>query len=159
MLSAGTRGAIGIDPDIVRLDLDIIVLCKLRHHLTGDKRCLSLALRIKRADPDKAVYAVLRAKEAVGIGSVDLEVHGFDAGFIAVHQVHDIHGKALLICPSGIHTEQHGAPVTGLGAAGTRIQGDNGIVLIIGACQQRGQADFLQMIFKIIQLIPDILYR
>ena len=121
MLSAGTRGAIRINPDIVRLDLNVIVLRKLRHHLTGDKRCLSLALCIERADPDKAVYAVLRPKEAVGIGSVDLEVHGFDAGFIAVHQVHDIHGKALLICPSGIHTEQHGAPVTGLGAACARI--------------------------------------
>ena len=159
MLTAGSGGSIGINADVVRLDLDFIVLGQLRHHLAGHKGSLPLPLCVEGTDPHQTMYAVLRTKEPVRVRPVDLKIHGLDARLVAVHQIHNIQGKALLISPPGIHAEEHGAPVAGLRAAGSRVQRDNGVILIVFTGQERGQPQLLQMRLEIIQFTPHILRR
>ena len=35
MLSAGTAGTVGIDPQVIRVDLDIQIFLDIRHNITG----------------------------------------------------------------------------------------------------------------------------
>mgnify|MGYP006962258169 CR=1 FL=1 len=58
MLSAGTAGTVGIDPQIIRVDLDIKVFLDIRHYIAGYERGLALSSRIKRRDTDQTVNAM-----------------------------------------------------------------------------------------------------
>ena len=59
MLSTGTAGTVGIDPQIIRIDLDIKVFLDIRHYIAGYEGCLSLSVCVERGNSYKAVYASL----------------------------------------------------------------------------------------------------
>ena len=117
MLSAGAAASIGIDADIIGVDDNVDVLLNIRHYVAGYKGSLSLSLCVERGDPYKPVYASLRFQVTVCVGSVDLEIHRFDAGLVAVNIVHDFNAESFAVCPSCIHSVEHGAPVAALRAA------------------------------------------
>ena len=156
VLSAGAAGAVGIHPDIVRIDLHMDVVGKLRHHVAGNKGGLPLARRVEGRDADQTVHAVFAAEPAVGILTVDLDGHGLDARHIAVQVVKNLDGIALALCPAGVHAVQHGAPVTGLRAAGARVQAEDGVVGVIFSGEQRLGLQLLQLMNKLIQHLPDL---
>ncbi len=121
MLSACAAAAVGIDPDVLVLHLDIQIFLDIRHHIQRDKRGLPLALGIKGRYPHQAVHAFLRFQIPVSILAVDLERHGFDPRLIAVQHIQRIDLISLFLCPSRVHAVEHTAPVTALRAARSRI--------------------------------------
>ena len=122
MLTARTAASVGINAQILRVDLDIQIFFDIRHNIQGYERGLTLALGVEGGNPDKTVYAFFRFQIAVSVFAVYLEGNGLDARFFAVQIVQNFHGKALFLRPSGIHTVQHAAPVAALCAACARIE-------------------------------------
>ena len=55
MLSTGTTRAIGIDPQIVRINLHIQIFFNIRHDITGNERGLTLASRVERGNTNQTM--------------------------------------------------------------------------------------------------------
>ena len=79
VLAAGALRAVGVDPDLVPVELDLDVVVDLGQDLDEGERRLAPVLRIERADPDEAVDAALGAQPAVGAPAVDLDGHALEA--------------------------------------------------------------------------------
>ena len=58
VLSACPARTVRIDTQIVHIDLDIDILLDIRHDITAHERCLTLARRIERGNPNKTVYTL-----------------------------------------------------------------------------------------------------
>ena len=59
MLSAGTAGTVGIDPQVIRVDLDIQIFLDIRHNITGYEGGLSLSVRVERRNSYETMNAAL----------------------------------------------------------------------------------------------------
>ena len=58
MLSAGTTASVGINTDVLIIDLYVQIFLDIRHYIAGYERGLALSSRIKRRDTDQTVNAM-----------------------------------------------------------------------------------------------------
>ena len=104
MLSTGTTASIGINSDILVIDLHIQILLNIRHNITGYKGSLTLSGRIKRGNTNQAVNTLFRLQKSVSVLTIYLEGNGFHTGFISIQIVQYFNGKSLALCPACVHT-------------------------------------------------------
>ena len=157
MLSPGSAGSVGIDPDVLIPDFDIHILFNVRHDIARDKRGLTLSGRIERRDPDQPVDPHLALQEAVCIFPVHLEGNGLDSRLISIQGIQDLHGQPLLVDPSGIHPVKHAAPVAGLCPACPGVKRYDRVIPIIRAGQERADAHLLKGLLELIDIRPHII--
>ena len=153
MLAARAAGAVGVDAQILIPDLDVDIVVDLRHHVQRHEGGLPLALGVERGDADQTVHALLRFQIAVGVLSVHLEGHGFDACLVAVQIIQDLHGKALVLGPAGVHPVQHTGPVAALGAARACVQLQDRVVPVVFAGKQGPDRHGIQLRGEALQLL------
>ena len=103
VLSACPARTVRIDTQIVHIDLDIDILLDIRHDITAHERCLTLARRIERGNPNKTVYTLFGLQIAIGVRTVYLECHRLNTRFISVQIVKYFDREALFIRPSRVH--------------------------------------------------------
>ena len=139
LLSAGAAGAVNVHLDILLTDLDVDVLVDLRHDLQRSKGGLAAAAGVKGGDPHQPVHAVFGFQKAVGVQPFDENGSALDPRLIAVQIVQNFIGVAVTLRPAGVHPVQHLCPVLRFGAAGPRMEGQNGVFGIILTGQQGGQ--------------------
>ena len=151
MLSTGTAASIGIDTQILLINLHIQVFLNIWHHIQGYEGCLTFTLGIEGTDTYQSVYPLLRLQITIGIDTVYLKGNRLDSRFISIQEIQYFHGKPLALRPSVVHTVKHTAPVTALGTAGSRIQLQNRIVFVIFPGKQGSNAKLLQLGDKLIQ--------
>ncbi len=65
--------------------------------------------------------------------------HALDAGLVALDEVLDGGLVAVTLTPAQVHAHEHLRPVLALGAAGTRIDFENGVHLVLVATQHVAQ--------------------
>ena len=103
MLSTGSAGTVGIDPQIIIIDLYLQILFYIRHNIAGCKGSLPLSGRIKRGYPHQTMNAPLRLQITVSILTVNLNRYRLNTCFLAVQIVQNFYLKSLLFCPTGVH--------------------------------------------------------
>ena len=148
VLAAGAGGAEHLHLDLFRPDLHGLVVLDVGHDLHGGKGGLPPAGGVKGGDPHQAVDAVLALEVAVGVLALDRDGGGLDARLLSALIVQGLIGEVVALGPAGIHAVEHGGPVLGLGAAGAGVDGQNGVVGVILARQQRGQPALLHLFFQ-----------
>ena len=111
VLAAGALGAVGVDADVVPVDLDLDVVVDLRQDLDQGERGLAPVLRVERADAHEAMDAALRAQPAVGAPPLDLDGHALEAGLLALLLVDDLGLEAMALGPAQVHAQEHLGPV------------------------------------------------
>ena len=156
MLSSGTTGAERINTDIFLPDLHIDIFFYIRHHIAGYKRSLSFSGCVKRRNTNQPVHTFFRFQISIRILPIHLKCNGFDSGLFSIQRIQHFHGKSLFICPSGIHTIEHGCPVTGFRATRSRMQGNNGVVPVIFSRQKRFHTDILIGLNKFFHHLIDL---
>ncbi len=67
VLAAGAARAVGVDPQILVVDLDHHVVVDLRHHAHRSERGVAAGRRVVGADPHQAVHPGLALEVAVGV--------------------------------------------------------------------------------------------
>ena len=123
VLTAGAAGAVRIDLEILRADLDLVgVVFDLRHHITRCERRVTTTRGVERRDPDEPMHALLCLQVAVGVEACDLQRDTLHAGFVAGQIVEHLDFVAPLLRPAAVHAQQHLRPVLRLGAARTWMQ-------------------------------------
>ena len=139
MLAAGALRAVGVDPDLVPVELDLDVVVDLGQDLDQRERRLAPLLRVERADPHEPMDAALGAQPAVGAPAVDLDGHALEAGLLALLLVDDLGREAMALRPAQVHPQEHLGPVGRLGAAGAGADGqDRGALVVLAGEQERG---------------------
>ena len=90
MLTACAARAIGVDAEVIRVDIDMNLIRELRHDVAGDKRSLTLARGIEGRDAHQTVHTVFAPQSSVGIFAVNLNGHGLDTCDIAVEIIENL---------------------------------------------------------------------
>ena len=137
LLAARAGRAVHVHLDVLVAQLDLAVLGDLGHDLHGGERRVPAAGGVKRADAHEAVDAVFALEEAVGVLAFDHDRRALDAGLVAVEIVHELDGVAVALGPHVVHAVEHARPVLRLGAARAGVEGEDGVVRVILAGQQR----------------------
>ncbi len=127
-----------------------------RQHLDAGKGRLAAALIVERADPDEPVGALLHRQRAVGIGGLDLEGGGFDAGLFGVGGLVDLGGEVVALGPAQVHPHQHLGEVGRVHPAGLGADGDQRLAGVIGAVEQRLHLEFTDGLLEFDQLGLDL---
>src|SRR6478752_1391257 len=133
-LPTGTAGAVDVDADLLVGDVDLVGLLQHRHDLDRRERRLAAALVVERADPHQPVRAGLDRQRAVGVGRVDREGGGLEAGLLGVRRLVDLDRVAVLLGPADVHPHQRLGEVRGIDATGAGPDRDQrlaGVVLTV----------------------------
>jgi len=139
VLAAGTGGAEHLHLDVLRADVHLNGVVQLRHHFQRGKAGLAAGVGIKRRHADQTVHAVLAFQQTVGVGTLDHHGSALHAGFVAVLIIQHLHGHAVCLCPLVVHAVEHLGPVLCLGAAGTGVEGQDGVAVVVLTVQHGHQ--------------------
>src|SRR5205807_1302234 len=128
VLPAGSGGAIGVDAQILVLDLDFDLLVDDRIDPDRGKARMPPRVRVEGRDAHEAVDAAFSLQPAIGIDPADLDRRRFDAGAFtgALFEPFDL--VIMVLGPAHIHAQQHLGPVLRLGAAGPRMHFELAII-------------------------------
>ena len=109
----GPARAVDVDPQLVRRDLDVLLVGLLEHrdHVERRERRVPPLLRVERADPHQPVHAALGGQQPVHVRALHRERRGLDARLLAVLDVVDLGVEALALGPPRVHPQQHLGPV------------------------------------------------
>ena len=83
---------------------------------------------------------------AVGVRTLDGERRALDAGALAGLHIDDLRRVAAPLAPAQVLAEQHLRPVLRLGAAGPRLQRDDGVAGVVLAAQQALQVHVMERV-------------
>ena len=123
VLAAGARGAVGVDAQVLLVDVD---LAGQRPRGTGTtsseaklvwRRCWESNGR----DPHQAVHAPLGGQQPVGVAAPDDEGGRQHPGLLALGDLVDLDVEAPPLGPALVHAQHHLGPVLGVGAAGPGV--------------------------------------
>jgi hypothetical protein len=78
--------------------------------------------------------AVFASQQTVGVFAFDLNGGGLDAGFFTGSGIEHRGAKSFFFGPAEIHAKKHLRPILRFGAAGARLDGDDGVeaVFLLG---------------------------
>ena len=133
---AGARGAVGVDLDVVRLDLDLDGVLHERRHLHARERGVAARLRVVGRDAHEPVHALLGAEQPVGVLAARDEGGGLDAGLVALGGLLQLHLHAAPLRPAHLHPQQHLGPVLRVGAAGAGVHGHDRVAGVVLAREE-----------------------
>jgi len=135
VLAAGTGGTVHLHLDVLGADVHLDGVVQLRHHFQRSKAGLAAGIGVKGRHAHQTVHAVLTLEQAVGVGALDHHGSALQAGFVAVLIVQHLYGHAVGHGPLVVHAVQHLGPVLCFGAAGTGVEGKDGIAVVVLAVQ------------------------
>src|SRR5690606_9219875 len=117
----GAGGAVGVDTQVGRVDLDVHLVVDFGGHEHRRERGVATRAGVERALAHQAVHADLGTQPAEGVLALDVHGGALDAGDFTLGQLDDLGTEAALVGPAQVHAQQDIGPVLGLGAAGTGL--------------------------------------
>ena len=121
MLATGTRGTVGVDPQLLVLDLDLDLVVDLRVDVDGGKGCVPAAGGVEWADPHQPVHTAFSLEIAVGVLPADRKGGALDSRLFTLEAIQQLRRKSVLLGPAQVHAEQHLRPILRLRATGSRV--------------------------------------
>jgi hypothetical protein len=144
VLSARAPGAIGVDAQILLVDLHFDLVADVGHHAHRGEARVAPALRVERRDPHQAVNPDLAAQVAVGVVARHGEGGALDTRLVPRLRVENLGRVLVCLAPAEVHAEQHLGPVAGLRAAGPGVHRDDRIAGVMLAREQAVQLGFAE---------------
>ena len=136
VLAAGAGRAVGVDLEVVVLDLDLAGLLDHRRDLDARERRLAPVGGVERRQPDEPVDALLGAVEAVRVLARDAERRRLDAGLLPRARLEQLDLEAAPLGPAHHHPQDHLRPVLGVRPARARVDRDERVAGVVGPGEQ-----------------------
>lgn len=156
MLTARAGGAVGIDAQVGRVDLDLDVVVDFRRYEHRGERGVATVAGVERTLAHQAVHADLGAQPAEGVLALDVHGGALDAGDLALGQLDDSGVEAVLVGPAQVHAQQHVGPVLGLGAAGAGLDVQVGVVRVHLAAEHAAELQLLEDLAQTLDFVGDV---
>jgi hypothetical protein len=136
VLAARAGGAIGVDLQVVVLDLDVARVLDDRRDLDARERRLAAVLRVERGDAHEPVDALLGGEQAIGVLARDAHGRRLDAGLLPRARLEQLDLEAAALAEAHHHPQHHLGPVLGVGAARAGVDGDQRIAGVVLAGEE-----------------------
>src|SRR5512139_2197062 len=107
MLAARAGSPIGVDAQVLFIDVEINVLFHLRIDVDRRERCMATLVGVKWRDADKAMHTRFGLHLAIGVVPGNSEGNGFNACFLSGLIVDDLPAKSALLRPAKVHSHEH----------------------------------------------------
>jgi hypothetical protein len=91
---------------------------------------------VERAHAHEPVHSAFGLDEPVHVLALDRQCGALEAGLVALLRLVDLDLEAAALEPAQIHAQQHLGPVLRLGAAGARVDGEDGAALVVLATEE-----------------------
>ena len=145
VLAARAGRAVGVDLQVVVLDLDVAGLLDDRRDLDARERRLAAVGGVERRQAHEPVHALLGGVEAVGVLAARAERGGLDARLLPRGGLQQLDLEAAPLGPAHHHPQHHLGPVLGVGAARAGVDGHERVAGVVLAGEQallleRGEA-------------------
>ena len=127
---------VGVDAEVLLVDLDLDVVRQLGPDVDRGERGVAAGRLVERRDAHEPVDAGFGRHQAERVVAADGEGGALEARLVARLVVHDLAAEAAALGPAQVHPEEHLGPVLRLGAARARVDGDDGVLLIVLAAQE-----------------------
>src|SRR5690606_30751839 len=144
VLATGARGAVDVGPEVGRIDLDVDVVVDLGRHEHRGEAGVAAVVRIEPRLAYQPVHPGLGLEPAVGVLALDPEGGRLDARHFAAGDLQQFGLPAARLGPAQVHAQQHLGPVLGLGAAGARLDVDEGVAAVHLAGEHALELQLLQ---------------
>ena len=145
VLTTGTRGPVGVDPQVLLVDLDIGHILEERGDLECGEGGLSLALGVERRHAHQSVHTMLGSEASVGVAAVDEEGGRRDTRLVAGRHLIQFHLEPALLGPAQEHAQDHVGPVLCVSPALAGLDLADGAVVVVLAGEQRPQFEFAEI--------------
>ena len=159
VLATGTGGAVGVGAQIGRIDVDLDVVVDFRRGEHRGERGVATVAGVERTLAHQTVHADFGAQPAEGVLALDMHGGALDAGDFASGQFHDGGFETVLVGPAQVHAQQHVGPVLGLGAAGTGLDVEVGVVGVHLAAEHAAELQFLEDLAQALDFAGDVVHR
>ena len=100
--------------------------------------------------------AFFRFQIAIGVFTFDAESGALDARFIAGLHIQDSQFIAIAFGPAGIHADEHLRPVLGFRTAGTGVEGNEGVALVVFAGQEEPHFPLFNVLEQVVVLLFNV---
>ena len=124
-------GAVGVDPQVVLVDLDGALLGQERRDDGLRESRVAAVGAVERAQADEPVHTALGLEEAVGVLALRGERRRLQSGLLPRARLDELRLEAAILGPAEVHPQQHLRPVLSVGAAGARMDGDDGVAGVV----------------------------
>ncbi len=139
MLAAGAAGAIGVDLEVLFVDLDLDILGQFGKDENRGEGCVALGVGVEGRNAHQAMDAHLGAQKTVSVVALNGKGHPLGTGLLAGLVVGDLGTKPLLLAEPQVHAQQHLRPVLGFGPAGAGVDADDAVGLIMLSREHAGE--------------------
>jgi len=156
VLSARTARAVGFDLDVLFVDLDRDLVVELGRYIHGRERGVAPALRVEGRNAHEPMHANLGAHIAVGEGAANGDDGRLDAAFVAALQLEDFDREPAPLAPAHVHAQQHFRPIARLGTAGARVDGDDGVLVVVFARHHQLELELAQTLLDRFDFAGDL---
>ena len=136
VLAARPRSAIGVDLQVVLVDLDLAGVLHDGCHLDAREARLPAMGGVEWREADQPVHAPLGAEQAVCVLAPRAEGGRLDASFLARAHLEQLHVEVAPFSPAHLHAQHHLGPVLGIGPAGAGVHAHERIARVIGPGEQ-----------------------
>ena len=148
VLAARAAGTVGVDAQVVFVDLDVDVVVEFGIDFDRAEAGVPPGVAVEGRDAHQTVDPRFPLAVAVGELARDVERHALDPCLVAGLVVDDL---VLPVPPFDVapeHAEQHGGPVAGLGAAGPRVDGQIHVLAVKLAREEAQYLVFVQLLLQ-----------
>ena len=130
VLTAGAGGAVGVDPQVLFLNLDLNRIVDYRKHPDTGKTGVPAGRAVIGRDAYQAMDATFGFQPAIGVMAGDFKGRRFDAGLFASAFLDPLHLIAVGLAPAHIHAAHHLGPILGLGTAGAGMDFQEAVIAV-----------------------------
>ena len=159
VLAAGTLRTVGVDPEIVVLDLDVALIAHVWHNIDTCKRGLPPCVGIERTDSDQTMDASLRFESPVGAVALDREGGRLDTGLVAFGDLFHSHAKTGIAEKPLVHAGHHLGPILSIYSPRARMNTDDRVGIVVLIEEQRFDLEIVQLLGDIRELYKGLLPR
>ena len=113
VLPTGARRPIGVDPQILGVDLDVLlaVLGKQRDDVKAGEAGVAPVGLVERGQAHQSVDAAFGGEQSVRVRPLERERGALDAGLLAGQHLIELGVQPLALGPSEVHAEKHVRPI------------------------------------------------
>ena len=132
---------VDVDAHVVHVEVDLDVVGKHGQHLHAGKGRLAATLDVGGRDAHETMHAGLGREHAEDVLAVHGERRAVKADGLAGRRVVDLDLPVPAVAITQVHLEEHLAPVLGLEAALTRLDGDDCVAVVELAREPAGELE------------------
>ena len=113
---------------------------------------MSSCVGVERENPYQTMDSGLTFQVSEGIGPGDLYGHALVAALV-LKRVQNLRLEVMALAPSEVHPHQHGSPVAGLRSAGSGVDGQKQVSLVVLAVEKGLELEGSELILKLQDLV------